>query len=171
MGEPVETLEDLLRPGLRAVCVGINPSRVSVAAGHYYQGRAGQRFFARLRLAGVLSHSPKGREDDIAFANGIGFTDIVKRPTASANELRAEEYAHGREALLAKLVRYKPEFVIFTYKKTATILLGPFAGNGFVLTSHFPESQVFVMPGPYENASKAAETLGTLAVRFDRRRE
>lgn len=30
MGEPVATLEDLLRPGLRAVCIGINPSPVSV---------------------------------------------------------------------------------------------------------------------------------------------
>ncbi len=54
MGEQVTTLADLLRPGLRAVCVGINPSPVSVEAGHYYQGRLGQVFFARLREAGVL---------------------------------------------------------------------------------------------------------------------
>ena len=26
MGERVETLEDLLRPGLRAICIGINPA-------------------------------------------------------------------------------------------------------------------------------------------------
>ena len=44
MGEKVVTLADLLRPGLQAVVVGINPSPVSVAAGHYYQGRSGQRF-------------------------------------------------------------------------------------------------------------------------------
>lgn len=36
MDKRVETLEDLLRPGLRAVCVGINPAPVSVAAGHYF---------------------------------------------------------------------------------------------------------------------------------------
>jgi hypothetical protein len=45
MGHRVETLADLMRPGLRAVCVGINPSPVSVAAGHYYQARLGQAFF------------------------------------------------------------------------------------------------------------------------------
>jgi len=45
MGETVESLEDLLRPGLRIVCVGINPAPVSVAAGHYYQGRLGQGFW------------------------------------------------------------------------------------------------------------------------------
>ena len=44
MGEDVETLADLLRPGLNAVCVGINPSPVSVAAGHYYQGPPGNDF-------------------------------------------------------------------------------------------------------------------------------
>lgn len=36
MGTPVETLEDLLRPGLRAVCIGINPAPDSVAAEHYF---------------------------------------------------------------------------------------------------------------------------------------
>jgi TDG/mug DNA glycosylase family protein len=36
MGQQVETLEDLLRPGLRAVCIGINPAPTSVGAGHYY---------------------------------------------------------------------------------------------------------------------------------------
>jgi hypothetical protein len=35
MGQQVETLEDLLRPGLRAVCIGINPAPTSVRAGHY----------------------------------------------------------------------------------------------------------------------------------------
>ncbi len=36
MGQQVETLEDLLRPGLRAVCIGINPAPTSVGAGHYH---------------------------------------------------------------------------------------------------------------------------------------
>jgi TDG/mug DNA glycosylase family protein len=48
MGERIETLEDLLRLGLRAVCVGINPAPPSVKAGHYYQGRRGQAFWTRL---------------------------------------------------------------------------------------------------------------------------
>lgn len=32
--KPTETLCELLRPGLRAVLVALNPSPVSVAAGH-----------------------------------------------------------------------------------------------------------------------------------------
>jgi double-stranded uracil-DNA glycosylase len=53
VGQQVETLEDLLRPGLPAVCVGINPAPASVTAGHYYQGRLGQGFYERLRRARI----------------------------------------------------------------------------------------------------------------------
>jgi hypothetical protein len=52
MGLPEETLEDLLRPGLRAVCVGINPSRVSVEAGHYVASLPGRE---RERIAAMLN--------------------------------------------------------------------------------------------------------------------
>jgi double-stranded uracil-DNA glycosylase len=166
MGVEVETLEDLLAENLRAVCVGINPSPVSVAAGHYYQGRAGQRFFARLRQAGVIPQAGDGYEDDAALRAGIGFTDIVKRPTPSAKEVRPEEYAHGRELLEAKLERFRPDLVIFTFKKTAEILLGKFAGNGFMPSLRLAHSDVFVMPGPYEGGATAQATLRRLAERF-----
>ena len=94
MGEDIETLEDLLRPGLRAVCIGVNPAPASVAVGHYYQGRLGQRFFKRLHCADVIPEVP-GWEDNVAFANSIGFTDIVKRPTANAGELSRAEFEYG----------------------------------------------------------------------------
>jgi ribosomal protein L21E len=58
-GEEVETLEDLLRPGLRAVCIGINPSLVSVAAGHYYQGRLGKLFFSAFRKWGFWARASR----------------------------------------------------------------------------------------------------------------
>lgn len=167
MGQAVDTLEDLLRPGLSVVCVGINPSRVSVEAGHYYQGIVGQRFFRRLRDARVVPPADRGEEDDVAFAAGVGFTDIVKRPTASASELRAEDYQHGRELVLAKLARYKPELVIFTYKKAAVALFGRFAGDGFVPSLQLSHSEVFVMPGPYQRAETVTATMRTLARRFE----
>ena len=82
MGQEVETLTaTLLRPGLKAVVVGINPSPVSVAAGHYYQGQLGHRFYKRLHEAGVIDLNAGGFEDDVAFAAGIGFTGVVKRST------------------------------------------------------------------------------------------
>ena len=162
MGEQVETLEDLLAPGLRAACVGINPSKVSVEAGHYYQGRLGQAFFRRLARVGLLPGAVDGYEDDALFERRVGFTDIIKRPSARAAELRTAEYEHGREALLEKLERYSPGVVIFTYKKSAEILLGKFRGHG---PQHSPIDavQFFVMPGPYEKQERVAAALDELA--------
>src|SRR4051794_28870307 len=103
MGNQIDTLDDLLPVPVRAVCVGINPAPVSVAAGHYFQGRQGQRFFARLRQAGVLLDPRSDFEDDDAFACGIGFTDVVKRPTPSAKDVSSVELRHGADHLAAKL--------------------------------------------------------------------
>ena len=149
MGHPQETLEDLLRPGLRAVCVGINPSKVSVELGHYYQGRLGQLFFRRLRRVGLLPQSATGYEDDALFAVGVGFTDLVKRATARAHELRPQEYAHGRGELVRKLTRARAPLVIFTYKKTAEVLFGRFSGAGLLPAQEVVPGEAFVMPGPY----------------------
>jgi double-stranded uracil-DNA glycosylase len=163
MGEPVVTLEDLLRPGLRAVCVGINPSVASVQAGHYYQGRAGQRFLARLSKVGLIGDAGRGGEDDAAFASGVGFTDLVKRPTASARDLRPEEFRHGRDLLHRKLSRFRPRLVIFTYKASARAMFGDFPGNGFVPGLEIADIPTFVMPGPYEASATAERTLAALA--------
>jgi TDG/mug DNA glycosylase family protein len=169
MGEQVETLADLLRPGLRAICVGINPSHVSVAVGHYHQGRLGQLFFRRLHEAGVIPAAPRGSEDDVAYEAGIGFTDIVKRPTARAAELRPEEFAYGRDLLRRKLTKARPGHLIFTYKKTAEVLYGRFRGHGFVAgIDGLAGTRVFVMPGPYERADRVATALQALADSFGR---
>ena len=165
-GAEVETLEDLLRPGLRAVCIGINPAPVSVAAGHYYQGRLGHAFFGRLRRAGLLPDNP-GWEDDLAFADGVGFTDIVKRPTASAALISGDELAYGKPILVSKLEAVKPEIVLFTFKKTASIIFGAFAAYGFVGKT-LAGGEVFVMPGPYERADRVSATLDELGSRWRR---
>jgi double-stranded uracil-DNA glycosylase len=163
MGESIETLEDLLRPGLRAVCVGINPAPGSVGAGHYYQGNFGQRFFSRLSETGVVPPGRGGWQDDEAFAAGIGFTDIVKRPTGRAVQVRPEEYEHGQGLLEAKLERCRPTLAIFTFKAPAKKLFGNFYGNGFVPGLQLAHSAVYVMPGPCESADTAAATLRELA--------
>jgi TDG/mug DNA glycosylase family protein len=161
MGSEVETLADLLRPDLVAVCIGINPAPASVRAGHYYQGTLGQKFFKRLNQAHVVPSGRGGWQDDEAFAAGVGFTDIVKRPTAQATEVRRGEYEHGRGVLEAKLEQACPRLAIFTFKEAATRLFGQFAGNGFV-DLDFAGADVFVMPGPYETKNTADETLRQL---------
>lgn len=158
MGEQVVTLDDLLRPGLLAVVVGINPALPSVAAGHYWQGRLGQTLWRRLRTVRLLPARFEGYQDDAAFTAGVGFTDVVKRPTRSAADLRPGELEHGRAALEEKLTDAAVPLVIFAFKKAATTLLGDFRGNGFIGKRLGP-AEVFVMPGPYESAATADATL------------
>lgn len=165
MGAEVETLADLFPPHPRIVCVGINPAPTSVAAGHYYQGRQGQRFFTRLAQAGVLEPAGEGFEDDAALAVGIGFTDLVKRPTGRADELSPNELRHGRKVLERKLSGLGGPALVFPFKAAAVALVGKFDGNGW-LDRTFAGCQLFVMPGPYEKRASADSTIATLAPLF-----
>jgi TDG/mug DNA glycosylase family protein len=161
LGSTVTTLKDLLRPGLKAVTVGINPAPASVAAGHYYQGSAGQIFYRRLTLVGLLPPGG-GFEDDRAYRAGIGFTDVIKRPTGSASEVSPHELVVGRRILEDKLRALEVPLVIFTFKKAATSLLGNFQGHGLLPTARLAGGRVFVMPGPYERREQTAGALQEL---------
>src|SRR5271156_1327452 len=111
----VMTLADLLRDGLDLVFIGINPSLYSVAQGHYF-ARKTNRFWPCLSRS-VLSQGLRQAlgvdrlepaHDGLLPAHGIGFTDLVKRPTANASELGREEFVAGAASLLAKLKRHQP---------------------------------------------------------------
>ena len=164
MGEEIETLEDLLRPGLRAVVVGINPAPISVSAGHYWQGRTGKTLWRRLERAGLMPREWSGFEDDAAFEAGVGFTDVVKRPTKGAAEVRSDELDEGRRVLETRLAEAHVPLVIFVFKAAAETLLGQLNGNGFV-GQQLGGAEVFVMPGPYEKRERAAAVVEALRQR------
>src|SRR5204863_3828737 len=82
-GTPVETLEDLPPLRDRLLFVGLNPSPVSVSAGHYHQGQLGRTFLRRLMTARVIPPgTPVETADDALMAAGHGITDLLKIPTA-----------------------------------------------------------------------------------------
>jgi TDG/mug DNA glycosylase family protein len=114
------TLPDLLDHDLDVVFVGINPSIYSVEQGHYFARRA-NKFWPSLsrsvlsrRARAGLGVTQLGPEHDRALtAYGIGFTDLVKRPTAKAADLAPHELAAGVASLIAKLRRYRPRVACF----------------------------------------------------------
>ena len=162
MGQPVDTLEDLLRDDLYAVCVGINPSVVSVEQGHYYRGALGRQFYGRLRCVDLLPDDVDGWEDDALFDLGVGLTDIIKRATAKADKLLSKEFAHGRPLLLDKLDQVAPTLVIFTFPKAAQKLFGVKATTGFFDPGTGDETTWFAMPGPYEERTRRDGLLDEL---------
>lgn len=160
-GKCVETLVELLRPGLRAVFVGINPSPVSVETGHYYQGQLGKRFWRRLMEFGIAHDLPPEREDEAAYEQGFGFADVVRRPTSAAADLSGTEIRDGALQLIERLFdlgQPRPA-IIFVYAKAAKACETALIEKGFY---------TFRMPGPYEPKNKASSKLAFLASELKR---
>ena len=81
-GARVETLADLPPLRDRLLFVGLNPSPVSVAAGHYFQGRLGRTLWRRLITAQILPpQTDIDTADDALVAAGHGLTDLHRRPS------------------------------------------------------------------------------------------
>ena len=149
-----DTLPDFPpKPG-GVLIVGINPPPPSVARGHYYQGKLGRRLWKRLESVGLLSGAVPGQEDEALVAAGHGLTDIVKRVTASADELSADELRAGGKALHARVREWQPGLVLFAFKAAAVNALG--------MRDLFPGAcgdiagvKAFLLPGPYTKTAEA----------------
>ncbi len=144
--EPEQTLPDLLRPGLDLVFVGINPGYYSAQVGHYY-ARPGNLFWTGLSNSGLVDR-PVGPEDDAKLLDyGIGFTDVVKRPTHSSGELRADEFDAGATITLKKLEQAQPHTVCFVGLLGASMFL-----HRQIKPGPLPETigsiKLFAMPSP-----------------------
>jgi double-stranded uracil-DNA glycosylase len=100
---------DVLAPGL-VVFVGINPGLYSAAVGHHF-ARPGNRFWKALHGAGFTDRVLDPTEDVELPRFGLGVTNVVERPTASAAELAPEELREGARRLAARLAPLAPRVV------------------------------------------------------------
>lgn len=163
-GRAVETLADLPPERGGLLFVGLNPSPVSVAAGHYHQGRLGRRFWTRLGRAGVVPAdvAPEAG-DDALVAAGHGITDLLKLPTPRDDATDAELTA-GVGPLWQKIALWRPGAVVFVYKRVATIAAGRAlqASWGQLDGVALGGRPCFLMPGPYASAEEVDEGLNLL---------
>jgi TDG/mug DNA glycosylase family protein len=147
----LETLADLPPLRDRLLFVGLNPSPVSVEAGHYHQGRLGRTFWRRLMLAKLLpAATPIETADDALVDAGHGITDLRKVPSSRDDATDAELTA-GVGLLWQKISVWRPAAVVFIYKRAASICAGRPLGeswgklDGVALAGR----PCFLMPGPY----------------------
>jgi TDG/mug DNA glycosylase family protein len=110
LGAVAKTVPDLNAPGLKILFAGINPGLYSAAIGRHF-GRPGNRFWPALHAGGLTSRLLSPYEEEELLALGYGITNIVKRATAAADELSAEELRAGARRLAAKVSRYRPTIV------------------------------------------------------------
>ena len=150
-GRPIETLADLPPLRNRLLFVGLNPSPVSVDAGHYHQGRLGRTFWRRLMTATILPSDTRIESaDDALTAAGHGITDLLKLPTAR-DEATDGELTAGVGTLWQRIAIWRPGAIVFIYKRAAEIAAGrPLAERwgqlGGIALAGRP---CFLMPGPY----------------------
>ena len=163
-GRPTETLADLPPLRNRLLFVGLNPSPVSVSAGHYHQGRLGRTFWRRLMAARILpADTDLDAADDALVAAGHGITDLLKAPTARDDATDAE-LTRGVGLLWQKVAIWRPAAVVFIYKRAASIAAGrqldePWGQLVGVALSGRP---CFLMPGPYAPREQVDEGLNYL---------
>ena len=163
-GLAVDTLADLPPLRDRLLFVGLNPSPVSVEAGHYHQGRLGHRFWHRLIQAGILPPgTPVETADDALLAAGHGITDMLKVPTAR-DEATDAALTAGVGPLWQKIALWRPAAVVFIYKRAAEMaaarrLPEPWGQLAGVAMGGRP---CFLMPGPYAPTEQVDEGLNLL---------
>ncbi|WP_047866489.1 G/U mismatch-specific DNA glycosylase [Rubrobacter aplysinae] len=104
---------DLLEPGLSLVFCGYNPSLSSGATGYHYAHRS-NRFWKVLSEAGITDREYSPEQDVELLERGIGFTNLVSRPTRRADELQREEIRAGAAELRQRLSEYRPRAVAYT---------------------------------------------------------
>ena len=139
-------LPDYVAPGLRLLFVGINPGLVSAAAGHYYANP--RNSFWRLLHEAGLTPVPLLPHDDARLpALGYGLTDIVKRPSRGARDLKRAEFVSGRRRLTRLVKRLKPRAVCFNSRTAFEGYFGKGAFRRFgPQTGRLANTPVYVLP-------------------------
>jgi double-stranded uracil-DNA glycosylase len=106
------TLPDYLPNRPDILFVGINPGSYSARQGHYY-ARGTNRFWWALHASGLVPVPLSPQEDWRVIEFGMGLTDLVKRPTNSAADVRGDEFTAGRQTLADKITRVQPSIICF----------------------------------------------------------
>lgn len=148
IGWPTGPLPDYLAPGQRLVIVGFNPGTRSAALGHYY-AHPGSVFWRLLADAGLVPRPLTAAEDALLPAFGIGITDVVKRSTPGAGDLRPDELRAGGAVVREKLAWVRPRAAGYTGKGVYRAVAGAGAlGYGRQAAGVVPGVTDFVLPSP-----------------------
>lgn len=139
-------LPDYLAPGIELLFVGINPGLISAAAGHYYANPRNP-FWRLLHEAGLTPSQLEPDEDHRMPELGYGLTDIVKRPSRGARDLKSREFTASRLRLAETVKRCPPRAICFNSKTAFEGYFGKGIFRGFGPQSiTLAGTPVFVLP-------------------------
>jgi TDG/mug DNA glycosylase family protein len=166
--EVPDLLPDAGRP-LRLLFVGINPGLWTAAVQTHF-ARPGNRFYPALLAGGIIDRpidAGAGMTDadrDYFRDRGIGITNVVRRATARADELTADELREGGRRLVETVERTRPAVVAIA---GITAYRAAF-GVPKAVTGRQPEplagAELWVVPNP--SGLNAHDTVDTLAAAY-----
>jgi TDG/mug DNA glycosylase family protein len=160
---------DLLGPDVRLLFVGINPGLWTAATRTHFAHPV-NRFYPALLAARILTEPvdpAAGMTDDDrarVLARGVGITNLVRRATARADELTAEELRAGGEELVATVARVRPRVVAVAGITAYRSAFGrPRAVLG-LQPETLGDAELWVVPNP--SGLNAHETIDSLAAAY-----
>ncbi len=160
-------MPDVLPDPLRLLLVGINPSLWSAAAQAHF-ARPGNRFWPALHAAGITARlvdvsagmSPEAMAE--LERAGVGITNLVRRATARADELSAEELTAGADRLRTLVARKRPAVVAILGITAYRLAFGRGSATRGVVAEPFEGARLVVAPNPSGlNAHENLESLAT----------
>jgi double-stranded uracil-DNA glycosylase len=107
---------DVLAPDLRIVFVGINPGRVSAAAGAHFANPRND-FWRLLHAARLTSRLYEPHEQFTLLEEGIGVTNAAYRTTPGSGDLRRADFAGSAERLEWIARELRPRWLAFVGKE------------------------------------------------------
>ena len=149
----------MLAPGLAVVFCGINPGRVSAAAGAHFANPRND-FWRLLHAAGFTPRVLAPAEQETLLGYGCGLTNAAHRTTPGSGDLRRADFAGAAERLERLAQELRPRAVGFVGKEGYRGVFGERPALG-LQGRRLGETLLFVLPStsPANAAVPWAERL------------
>jgi TDG/mug DNA glycosylase family protein len=135
---------DVLAPGLRVIFCGINPGRVSAAAGAHFANPRND-FWRLLHAAGFTPRLLGPAEQEEVLRYGIGLTNAAARTTPGSSDLRRADFAGARERLEQMAEGLRPGWLAFVGKEGYRGVFGERVEHG-LRERTLGATRLFVLP-------------------------
>jgi TDG/mug DNA glycosylase family protein len=142
--KPRSAVPDVLAPGLRVIFCGINPGRVSAAAGAHFANPRND-FWRLLHDAGFTSRLYAPEEQFALRDEGIGLTNAALRTTRGSGDLRRGDFAGSAQRLFEVARGLRPLAIAFVGKEAYRGTFGERPNFG-VQSRILADTGLFVLP-------------------------
>lgn len=153
-------LPDVLAPGLKAIFCGINPGRVSAAAGAHFANPRND-FWRLLHDSGLTPTLLGPAQQWEILRYGYGLTNAAHRTTPGSGDLRRADFAGSAERLGRLAEELEPRAIAFIGKEAYRGAFNERPALGLQSRTLGRATQLFVLPStsPANAAVSYAERL------------